>query len=498
MISSYSTRPITQSSRLGSKSCLVPLFLSTRAQRDTYARASKTARSQRSHASTRDMIDADAPQLPQTTYTPDGRAHSPAHYHATASEEQAEEMYAPYFPPQRQDTSTVSLPMSNTAPSTMSSTPSRTASSTSSSSTNSKSKPTSKPKHRHHHHHHRHHNHNPSSSNSSHSYSSSARRPRRKITQTALLHHHASSKLHLTISFTITTFVSLIIYLALFLSRTARGAAFHILSILLLLSLAAVALHSLLRWLMLKREYEAAKDGRDRKRKSPRERGWTISRPFNVKHGKGVSDVLSDGEVPREGMRVFMHEDEPHAAAADLEAGYGVDETRARHEGADVGYVELGRLHGLAGNVRPPPPVYGNFRDSVVSHRPQDYIVDGVLTCSQRMDPARLHTHAISIPPSPSTPSYEQALNNVGSARPYTTRIDATVESQTNGGQRRPNVTGGPAIVLPGMPGFRPPSYGSEGGLTAVLETRRRDVVEGLKRVHPLERQRLDRLGFRI
>jgi hypothetical protein len=72
------------------------------------------------------------------------------------------------------------------------------------------------------------------------------------------------------------------------------------------------------------------------------------------------------------------------------------------------------------------------------------------------MNPAHLHT--IPVDATPNTPTYEQATT--------------------------------PGIVLPGMPGYRPPSYGSEGGLTAVLETRRRDVLGALDRVHPLHRER--------
>ena len=83
------------------------------------------------------------------------------------------------------------------------------------------------------------------------------------------------------------------------------------------------------------------------------------------------------------------------------------------------------------------------------------------------MNPAHLHTHTIPIDPTPHTPTYEQAT------APF-----------SNSG-----------IKLPGMPGYRPPSYGSEGGLTAVLETRRRDVEAAMARVHPLERERMGRLG---
>ena len=114
--------------------------------------------------------------------------------------------------------------------------------------------------------------------------------------------------------------------------------------------------------MMLRSEYKEVSERRNRKRKSPRERGWAISRPFAAKAGgKPVEGVMSDDEVPDRAIPVYMRDDE----------NVDVEEGRLGHDGADVGNVAAGeatRLEGLAGRVRPPPPVYGNFRNSVVCH----------------------------------------------------------------------------------------------------------------------------------
>ncbi|RMD44872.1 hypothetical protein DV735_g373, partial [Chaetothyriales sp. CBS 134920] len=221
-------------------------------------------------------------------------------------------------------------------------------------------------------------------------------RTRRVVSRTARLASQVASKRQLTLAFSITFVLAGIVFLALFVSQTAKGTLFLVISLLLLLLLLAVSVHSAIRWVMLRREYKEAKEIRDRKRKTPRERGWVIGRPYEVKiGGRPVGDedarrsVLGDDEVPREGMRVYMREDE------DIEAGLGGmmddgedmdDSARLRHEGADLGHVLMGvdgeapvsRVEGIAGPVRPPagprapPPVYGNFRTSVASLSFQD------------------------------------------------------------------------------------------------------------------------------
>ncbi|RMZ88168.1 hypothetical protein DV736_g4610, partial [Chaetothyriales sp. CBS 134916] len=304
---------------------------------------------------------------------------------AGAVEEQSN-LYTSYPPPQRQDTSTISLgtlPESSVA-SAVSSHTMRSAFAPNTSSTSRVGSSRSGGE--------------PARQTKSHvatrsggvQTTRSQPRTRRLVSRSARLASQVASKRQLTLAFSITFVITGIIYLALSLSRTIKGTLFHVMSIILLVSLLAVAVHSAIRWVMVKGEYKEAKQIRDRKRKTPRERGWVIGRPYEVKIGGrpvedegGQRSVLGDDEVPREGMRVYMREDE------DIEVGLGGmmdnragadDHVRLRHEGADLGDVLVGvseeapwsRAEGMAGPVRPagpraPPPVYGNFRTSVVS-----------------------------------------------------------------------------------------------------------------------------------
>jgi hypothetical protein len=71
------------------------------------------------------------------------------------------------------------------------------------------------------------------------------------------------------------------------------------------------------------------------------------------------------------------------------------------------------------------------------------------------MNPNLVHWR--KVPPSPMTPTYAEAMNDV---------------------QREV--------------GYRPPSYLiSEGGATQIIETQRRDVDNALRNMHPLERERI-------
>ncbi|RMZ81142.1 hypothetical protein DV738_g2459, partial [Chaetothyriales sp. CBS 135597] len=293
-------------------------------------------------------------------------------------------MYTSYPPPQRQDTSTVSLgatPLEFSAASTVASHTATAALLSNTSSTENAVHTRSR-----------------SGGGGGVPATRSRVRTRRVVSRTARLASHVASKRQLTLAFSITFVVAGIVFLALFVSQTAQGTVFLVISLLLLLSLLAVSVHSAIRWVMLRREYKEAKEIRDRKRKTPRERGWVIGRPYQVKIGgrpvdaedDGQRSVLGDDEVPREGMRVYMREDDE-----DIEAGLGgfMDDgeedmdgnARLRHEGADLGHVLIGldgeapvsRVEGIAGPVRPPPagprappPVYGNFRTSVASPAP--------------------------------------------------------------------------------------------------------------------------------
>ena len=93
--------------------------------------------------------------------------------------------------------------------------------------------------------------------------------------------------------------------------------------------------------------------------------------------------------------------------------------------------------------IQLPPPVYGNFRNSM------------------RINPELVHWKEVQPkPPSPLTPTYDEAVNQV---------------HQTMG--------------------YRPPSYLSETGATEVVESQRRDVEAALENIHPLERERMRNLA---
>lgn len=70
------------------------------------------------------------------------------------------------------------------------------------------------------------------------------------------------------------------------------------------------------------------------------------------------------------------------------------------------------------------------------------------------MNPNLIHWK--NVPPSPLTPPYEEAMNQV-----------------------------------PRTMGYRPPSYLSESGMTESIERRTRDVDAALENIHPLERERM-------
>lgn len=65
--------------------------------------------------------------------------------------------------------------------------------------------------------------------------------------------------------------------------------------------------------------------------------------------------------------------------------------------------------------IRPPPPVYGNFRESKVSSRPS--LARGLLMLYQKISPDMLFWHKQN--PSPTTPTYEEALDEVHTAVGY-------------------------------------------------------------------------------
>ena len=245
---------------------------------------------------------------------------------------------------------------------------------------------------------------------SSHSKPTSASRttrPRKKITRTQLLKSHIRSKRRLAISFAITLVIASIIYLALAVTHTSGGTLFHVLSILLLLSLTGIFAHSLIRWVMLKRDYQVHTERRLKRTQPPSFRGWDISWPRPL-----------DNHPPPEPIPVYMSGD--HETLSQL------SDPHPHEEPAPDSILTQ------------PPPIYGNFRDSI------------------RINPSHVSVQALPVDPTPQTPSYAAAISQ----------------------PLNPN-----SAHMRGGLGYRLPSYASEGGITQVLENRRRDVQERLRGV---------------
>ena len=164
---------------------------------------------------------------------------------------------------------------------------------------------------------------------------------------------------------------------------------------------------------MLKRDYNIHTENDGIKRTQPPSfRGWDISWP----------QPLHNQPAP-EPIPVYMHGD--HETLSQLSEP---------HPREDVGPEPV---------IAPPPPIYGNFRDSV------------------RINPSHISVQAVPLDPSPHTPSYAAAISQPLNPNP---------------------------AYMAGRLGYRLPSYNSEGGITQVLETRRREVQERLKGSSPDQR----------
>ncbi|ETN46143.1 uncharacterized protein HMPREF1541_00327 [Cyphellophora europaea CBS 101466] len=247
----------------------------------------------------------------------------------------------------------------------------------------------------------------------------SSSRPRRKVSYTVRLRVAVESKLRLTIAFGFGSFASLIIYIALLVTHTSSGIAFHALSILLLISLLGVTIHSLVRFLALNSELKAHRQHRAGLKKTPSARGWNISRP-----------------LPQFIQSSTLNEKSEYIGQA--HGGHENDEFPvfggANNYGTDYNHNPFGDEHDIEAQpammerLAHPPPVYGNTRTSV----------------------------RLSI--NPASPTY----------------------AQHPGVHPDPNITAPAPTLAPGMVGWHPASFRSEGGITAVLERRRREVEERL------------------
>lgn len=144
-------------------------------------------------------------------------------------------------------------------------------------------------------------------------------------------------------------------------------------------TLLAVFAHSLVRYFMLKGELRQHTEKIGLRKKSPSYRGWNISRPLptttaNAEGWYGQTEM----EPPREGMRVYMNEDLEANDPQEVEEGVDGHETdseteqhNAHEREAQQSRTEQPTVHpGANIALVPPPPVYGNFRNSIVSPLP--------------------------------------------------------------------------------------------------------------------------------
>ena len=233
------------------------------------------------------------------------------------------------------------------------------------------------------------------SSSSSHAYPRKHISKRRKISRSTLLRRHIGSKFRLAVCFGVTALIAVIVTIALFASHAMGGTLSLVLAGTTIFTLLAVFAHSLVRYFMLKGELRRHTEKIGLKKKSPSYRGWNISRPLptttaNADGWYGQTEM----EPPREGMRVYMNEDleanYPNAEqGADNDNDHDTDhenEQNTTHEHeheAQRSDQEQSNIHPGA-NIAPmpPPPIYGNFRNSIVSPPPR--ITPTVATWARR------------------------------------------------------------------------------------------------------------------
>ncbi|KIY01501.1 uncharacterized protein Z520_03053 [Fonsecaea multimorphosa CBS 102226] len=215
-----------------------------------------------------------------------------------------------------------------------------------------------------------------------------------------------NAKARISFAFGVTLLVAVVIYLVLGTTTSVgRNTMFHVLSILLILTLTGIFIHQLLRMCMLMRR--------------PRRSRHRTAHGTRRRHLAGQTGGRRDRRERQNGRTEDLILEKPIQIHMSTDTGFSPD-------------VEN------AAPIRVPPPVYGNTRTSM------------------RLNPDLVHWKEVQIPPTPLTPTYEEALN----------QVHQTV-------------------------GYRPPSYLSESGTTVALENRARDVDAALENIHPLERERM-------
>lgn len=157
-------------------------------------------------------------------------------------------------------------------------------------------------------------------------------------------------------------------------TKVAAGLMFHILSIIVILVLGGVFIHSIVRMVMLQKRRKARKYRQRTRRQVDNQSGSELGRT----QGSGsLVDVVP--EIP-------------------IQVSMVGDETSPQSKSC-VG----------SKSVKLPPPVYGHTRNSRVSSTTSVF-VGSELTLGQRMNPELMYWKKMS--PSPTTPTYEEAMRN--------------------------------------------------------------------------------------
>jgi hypothetical protein len=230
------------------------------------------------------------------------------------------------------------------------------------------------------------------------------------FTRSSFRRHRVRTKATLAAVFGLTLLTTLAIYLGLAATGISSGLMFHILFIIFTLALTTIFCHSLLTMCLL------------------------ILKPCPARHTRTHAPFLSTSAAgllpPEKPIQIVMAIDE------DVEAGL-----------SPLSLLSPDTENKPQLQPRPPPPIYGLWRDT------------------KRMDPNLVHW--AKLPPSPDTPTYEEAVRDIQSA----------VE------------------IRP-----RPPSYGVVDGVLVREEDERemdgqrnRDLRHD-STVHPLERERVHML----
>jgi hypothetical protein len=135
----------------------------------------------------------------------------------------------------------------------------------------------------------------------------------------------------------------------------------------LLISVFLLLIHTFIRWVMLKGELrmQEARERRKREREGGVvERGWDISwpRPMNTNMSRANG---GRGMGSKEGEWDVDVERGEGGYAAEPEHGYIERDSQGWFRGPQMANVSSDAAH--EDGIRVPPPVYGNYRDSIVS-----------------------------------------------------------------------------------------------------------------------------------